>query len=299
MVLINLIFRLLNYPGNIPLGIREKNSSNLIGFIFSFPVKIMVNKSLYNSVEVNFLCLEKKYRSLKLAPILINEITRLNNNLEIFNAIFTTGSIISQPFSRARYFHLPLSLEKLKKNEFLNLDFCPQFNAYKNVNQIKVSRVEKLSESEIEHLMGLTNSYYFSNFEVFPVFDSATFSYLFSNNNKFILYFLGHDPNEEIVSFISFYILESKVLKFDDKIKGAYIFHYFAKNPSYLLDTFNSVISLMKEVGVDVLNCLNIMNNLQFLETSGFQPGDGFLNYYLYNIKSPIVPLDKMAYSVF
>ena len=259
----------------------------------------MVNKTLYNSVEVNFLCLEKKYRSLKLAPILINEITLLNNNLEIFNAIFTTGSIISQPFSRARYYHLPLSIEKLKKNEFLNLDFYPQFNPYKNVNQIKVSRVEKMSKLEIEHLLGLTNSYYLSNFDVFPIFDLANFTYLFSNSNKFILSFLGHDHNEEIVSFISFYILESKVLKFDDKIRGAYIFHYFAKDTSYLLDTFNSLIPLMNEVGVDVLNCLNIMNNLHFLETSGFQPGDGFLNYYLYNIKSPIIPLDKMAYSVF
>ena len=292
-------FRLLSYPGNIPLGIREEKSHDLVGFIISFPVKIMVNKSLYNSVEVNFLCLEKRFRSVKLAPILISEITRLNNNLEIFNAIFTTGNIISQPFSRARYYHLPLNLEKLKRNEFLNLDFCPQLNFYKNVNQIKVSHVESMSNDEIELLVKLTNSYYLSNFEVFPVFDVTTFSYLFANNNKFILPFVGHDLNGELVSFISFYILESKVLKYNDKIKGAYIFHYFAKDSSYLLDTFNSLDSLMNEIGVDVLNCLNIMNNTQLLERSGFQPGDGFLNYYLYNIISPIIPLDKMAYSVF
>jgi glycylpeptide N-tetradecanoyltransferase len=292
-------FRLLNYPKGIPLGVREEKTNDLVGFIFSFPVKIMVNNSLHESVEVNFLCLEKRYRALKIAPILINEITRLNNQIEIFNAIFTTGNIIAQPFARARYFHLPLNIEKLKRNEFLNFDFCSQITPYENINKIKVLQIEKLAKNETDMLIELLNSYYSSNFDVFPIFDVHTFDYLFLNNNKFIHSFVGYDSKCEIVSFISLYILESKVLKYNEKIQGAYIFHYFAKDSGYLLDTFNFLVASMHEIGIDVLNCLNIMNNYQFLESLGFQPGDGFLNYYLYNIESPIIPLDKMAYSVF
>lgn len=38
-----------------------------------------------------------------------------------------------------------------------------------------------------------------------------------------------------------------------------------------------------KEVGFDVFNALDIMNNSTFLNELKFAPGDGYLHYYLYN----------------
>lgn len=44
----------------------------------------------------------------------------------------------------------------------------------------------------------------------------------------------------------------------------------------------NSVIFAKKE-GYDVMNCLNIMDNENFLEDCKFRRGSGSLYYYLYN----------------
>ena len=38
-----------------------------------------------------------------------------------------------------------------------------------------------------------------------------------------------------------------------------------------------------KNIGYDVFNALDIMNNVEFLEELKFAPGDGYLHYYLYN----------------
>jgi len=43
----------------------------------------------------------------------------------------------------------------------------------------------------------------------------------------------------------------------------------------------------------DVFNALTLMDNAQFLEDLKFGPGDGFLNFYLYNWRTaPLAGLD-------
>lgn len=49
--------------------------------------------------EVNFLCVHKKVRKHRLAPVLIKEITRRVNCKNIWQAIYTAGIIIPTPFS--------------------------------------------------------------------------------------------------------------------------------------------------------------------------------------------------------
>lgn len=41
------------------------------------------------------------------------------------------------------------------------------------------------------------------------------------------------------------------------------------------------------QMGFDVFNALDLMDNKEFLEKLKFGVGDGFLQYYLYNWKCP------------
>ena len=59
------------------------------------------NRSLH-SVEINFLCVHKKLRSKRLAPVLIKEVTRQCHLTGIFQAIYTGGTVIPTPVSCAR-----------------------------------------------------------------------------------------------------------------------------------------------------------------------------------------------------
>lgn len=53
-------------------------------------------------VEINFLCIHKKLRSKRLAPVMIREITRRVNMLGIFQAVYTAGVVLPKPITTAR-----------------------------------------------------------------------------------------------------------------------------------------------------------------------------------------------------
>lgn len=46
---------------------------------------------------------------------------------------------------------------------------------------------------------------------------------------------------------------------------------------------------------MDVYNCLDLMDNKEVLEALKFGPGDGHLQYYLYNWKCPTISCPKMG----
>jgi glycylpeptide N-tetradecanoyltransferase len=81
----------------------------------------MVNGKQIEMAEVNFLCVHKKLRSKKLAPILIKEITRKVNLTGVWQAFYTSGSVFPHPFSAANYFHRSLNPKKNVETGFSSL----------------------------------------------------------------------------------------------------------------------------------------------------------------------------------
>lgn len=53
-------------------------------------------------VEINFLCVHKKLRSKRVAPVLIREITRRVNQRGIFQAVYTAGVVLPKPIGTCR-----------------------------------------------------------------------------------------------------------------------------------------------------------------------------------------------------
>jgi glycylpeptide N-tetradecanoyltransferase len=54
-------------------------------------------------VEINYLCVHKKLRSKRVAPVLIKEITRRVNLTGVFQAVYTAGVILPSPVSKCRF----------------------------------------------------------------------------------------------------------------------------------------------------------------------------------------------------
>ena len=63
--------------------------------------------------EINFLCVHKKIRSKRLAPVLIKEITRRVHVKDMWQAVYTAGVVIPTPISQTRYHHRSLNPKKL------------------------------------------------------------------------------------------------------------------------------------------------------------------------------------------
>lgn len=72
------------------VAVRAIKSKKMIGFISAIPVTMSIYKKVVPMVEINFLCVHKKLRSKRLAPVLIREITRRVNCRGLFQVNFGT-----------------------------------------------------------------------------------------------------------------------------------------------------------------------------------------------------------------
>lgn len=95
------------------VGVRVAKTRRLIAFISAIPAEIKVFERHLKVVEINFLCVHKKLRSKRLAPVLIREITRRVNLTGIFQAVYTAGVVLPKPVTTCRYWHRSLNPKKL------------------------------------------------------------------------------------------------------------------------------------------------------------------------------------------
>lgn len=102
------------------VGVRVTKSGRLIAFISAIPAEIKVYERNLKVVEINFLCVHKKLRSKRLAPVLIREITRRVNLTGIFQAVYTAGVVLPKPITTCRYWHRSLNPKKLIDVSFIN-----------------------------------------------------------------------------------------------------------------------------------------------------------------------------------
>lgn len=106
----------LQPPGwrqNWHVGVRVEKSGLLVGFISAIPGKVRIYEKNPKVVEINFLCVHKKLRSKRVAPVLIREITRRVNLTGCFQAVFTAGVVLPKPIATCRYWHRSLNPKKL------------------------------------------------------------------------------------------------------------------------------------------------------------------------------------------
>ena len=88
-----------------PLSLSSSSLSLSLSLSLSFSIiSLSPSRSRTLSLaEVNFLCVHKKLRSKRLAPVLIKEVTRRINLTGIFQAVYTAGVVLPKPISKCRY----------------------------------------------------------------------------------------------------------------------------------------------------------------------------------------------------
>lgn len=66
------------------VGVRAQKTQKLLAFISGTPTKMNVNGKTARMASVNYLCVNKKLREKRLAPVLIKEVTRRINLSNVF-----------------------------------------------------------------------------------------------------------------------------------------------------------------------------------------------------------------------
>ncbi|KAF9484744.1 N-myristoyl transferase [Pholiota conissans] len=278
------------------VGVRVSSNKKLVAFISGVPLTLRVRKHVIDVSEINYLCVHKKLRSKRLAPVLIKEVTRQCHLKGVFQAIYTAGVVIPTPVSVCRYYHRLLNIPKLVNTRFC---FVPR-----NMTLARMIRINKLPsatsirglrEMEDKDIVAVTHLYteYMKRFDMVPLFDIEEIRHQFMSGRG-----EGEDPeNGKITDFFSFYSLPSTVIgnTVHPTLEAAYLFYYAstaglgdAEDQDQILK--NRLMALIGDAAIvannanfDVFNALTLMDNMPILQDLKFGLGDGFLNFYLYN----------------
>jgi glycylpeptide N-tetradecanoyltransferase len=169
-------YRALMAPGwkkEWHLGVRATQSKKLVAFISAIPVALRVRKKVLKASEVNFICVHKKLRGKRLAPVLIKEITRRCYVNGVFQAIYTAGVVLPKPVSTCRYFHRALDWPKLYEIKFspLPAKSKPQYQVRKYAlpDHTDIKGLRPMEAQDIDAVLDLLKRY-LAKFDMAPVF---------------------------------------------------------------------------------------------------------------------------------
>lgn len=276
-------------------GVRVEKSKKLVGFIGATPAEIKINAGGHRHhvpmVEINFLCVHKKLRAKRMAPVLIREITRRVNLLGIFQAIYTAGVILPKPVAKCRYYHRTLNPKKLIEVKFSsltrNMTMKRALRLYSLPEEPRLEGFKELGKEHINQVYDMLVDY-LDRFDLSPRLTLKEFEHWFNPQEDVINSYVV-EREGKVLAFTSFYTLPSTVIShpIHDSIKAAYSFYNFATDPISLIDLIRDALIMAHKMNYDVFNALDLMENKKFLEELKFGIGDGDLQYYLYNWKCP------------
>ncbi|KAK3541348.1 hypothetical protein QTP86_022104 [Hemibagrus guttatus] len=290
----------LRPPGWLPqwhCGVRVSSNKKLVGFISAIPADIHIYDTLKKMVEINFLCVHKKLRSKRVAPVLIREITRRVNLEGIFQAVYTAGVVLPKPVSTCRYWHRSLNPRKLVEVKFShlsrNMTLQRTMKLYRLPDSTRTPGLRPMAAGDVQQVTALLQKY-LSQFHLRPVMGEEEVQHWFLPQENIIDTYVVEGSGGTLTDFISFYTLPSTVMHhpLHKSLKAAYSF-YNVHTETPLIELMTDALILAKLKGFDVFNALDLMENKTFLEKLKFGIGDGNLQYYLYNWKCPGMEPEK------
>ncbi|KAJ7046884.1 N-myristoyl transferase [Mycena alexandri] len=299
------------------VGVRVSSNKKLVAFISGVPITLRVRGKVFTASEINYLCIHKKLRSKRLAPVLIKEVTRQVHLQGIFQAIYTAGVVIPTPISVCRYYHRALNIPKLLEVGFT---FVPR-----NMTAARMIRVNKvpdtptlnirpMEEKDVVPLADLFTKY-MRRFDMVPVMslEDVRHQFLSGQGEGGIgdggegrkvgqvtwTYVVDNPDTHKITDFFSMYYLPSTIIHTPNPkygtLEAGYLYYYAtdvafedgAEEDGRLKQRLQTLIGdalfIANQAKLDVFNALTLMDNVPILKDLRFGVGDGFLNFYLYN----------------
>ena len=280
------------YRKEFHLGVRSSKSGRLMAFITAIPATVRVYPKEVQMVEINFLCIHKKLRSKRLAPVLIKEITRRVNHTGIFQAVYTAGVVLPVPVASCRYYHRSLDPKKLIEVEFSRLPprmtMARMQRLFRLPEQTALTSLRPMTSEDVPSAHKLLSKY-LQKFNLSVIFTLEEFAHWLMPREGVVQSYVNTDPKtNEVTDFISFYHLPSSIMQNPKHthLNAAYSFYNVATTVE-LTDLMKDALILAKRCKQDVFNALNLMENDLFLNELKFGIGDGNLQYYLYNWRCP------------
>lgn len=252
------------------IGVRATKSRKLVASICGVPTEIRVRGERIKVTEINFLCIHKKLRSKRLAPVLIKEITRRCYVNGIFQAIYTGGVILPTPVSSCRYYHRALDWLKLYE-----VGFSPLPHGSTKARQITRNHLPSatstpglrpMESKDIDAVHDLLERYLL-RFDMNQAFTREEIDHWLvykpqADKEQVVWAYVVEDPEtKKITDFVSFYNLESTVIDNDkhEVVRAAYLYYYASETA--LNDNAKALKARLQMLINDALICARQVRN--------------------------------------
>ncbi|TMW62102.1 hypothetical protein Poli38472_009595 [Pythium oligandrum] len=282
------------------IGVRNQKTGKLMAFISGIPVKVRVYDEVMEMAEINFLCVHKKLRSKRLAPVLIKEITRRVNLTNVWQAVYTAGVTLPMPVSQCRYFHRSLNPKKLIEVGFSRLPprmtMTQTIKMYKLPSSPQLPGFRAMEHKDVEQVTALLKEY-LAKFSLVPEYTAEEVAHWMLPREGVISAYVVENPEtHKVTDVCSFYHLPSTIIGNEkhQTLRAAYSFYNVATSVP-LLDLMRDSLIMAHQTDFDVFNALTLMDNMEFFQELKFGAGDGDLHYYLYNWRCPRMQGDKVG----
>ena len=205
------------------IGVRTKSTAEgkkgkLIAFIGGIPVTLKVNTTQFRATEINFLTVHRKLRGKRLAPVLIKEVTRRCYLNDIYQALYTAGTLLPTPISTCRYFHRSLDWEHLYKTGFSHMPSgtteLRQKYKYKLEANTSIKGLRPMKPEDIPAVMELLAKY-LERFHLRQEWTQEEIAHwLCSDSTKGVVwsYVVEDSEKGKITDFVSYYLLEASTI---------------------------------------------------------------------------------------
>ncbi|KAI0819520.1 N-myristoyl transferase [Trametes gibbosa] len=301
------------------VGVRVSATKKLVAFISAVPIRVRVRENEFDASEVNYLCVHKKLRSKRLAPVLIKEVTRQCHLKGIFQALYTGGVLLPTPVSTCRYFHRCINIPKLVAVRFTSvpssMTLARMIRLHKLPDRPRLlgQGLREMEERDVAQVTDLF-SRFMKRFTMHPVMSEDEVRHQFlsglgegmrgpdswkSGRDGQVVwtYVVEDSKTQKVTDFVSFYSLPSTIMNHEkhNLLNAAYLFYYGTETAfepgaeesgrlkKRLEDIIGDALIIAEKAQFDVFNALTLMDNVSFLQDLRFGQGDGLLNFYLYN----------------
>ncbi|RVW52066.1 Glycylpeptide N-tetradecanoyltransferase 1 [Vitis vinifera] len=269
-----------NYVEDDENMFRFNYSKEFLRWALRPPARIRVRDDIVTMAEINFLCVHKKLRSKRLAPVMIKEVTRRVHLENIWQAAYTAGVVLPTPISTCQYWHRSLNPKKLIDVGFSRLGarmtMSRTIKLYKLPDSTVTPGFRQMELHDVPAVTRLLRNY-LSQFAVAVDLDENDVEHwLLPTENVVDSYLVESPETHEITDFCSFYTLPSTILGNQNysTLKAAYSY-YNVSTKTPLLQLMNDALIVAKRKDYDVFNALDVMQNETFLKELKFGPGDG------------------------
>ncbi|KAH9945907.1 N-myristoyl transferase [Epithele typhae] len=268
------------------VGVRVSSSKKLVAFISAVPIRVRVRENQFDACEVNFLCVHKKLRSKRLAPVLIKEVTRQCH-------LQGSGVLLPTPVSSCRYFHRCLNIPKLVDVRFTavpsNMTMARMIRVHKVPDRPRLldHGLREMTDNDVPQVAELY-ARYMQRFDMVPVMSHDEVRHQFLSGRgagphgpdawkspregQVVWTYVVEDPQtKRITDFWSFYSLPSTVIRHPNHnvLNAAYLYYY--------------ATATAFEPGAEAAGRLKRRLEDLIGDALTFGQGDGLLNFYLYN----------------